>query len=86
MRRVRSLLACLVFLLAMGTAAGADPTAIERGLDLAGSGIRRAGVGLAEAMAIVVITGSDNGTTPAEAIIRRAAIAYGWPALPPFGD
>ena len=31
------------------------------------------------------MTGSDNGTTLAEAI-RRAAMAYGWPALPPLGD
>ncbi len=35
---------------------------------------------------IVVMANSDNGTTLAEAIIRRAAIAYGWPTLPPFGD
>jgi CubicO group peptidase (beta-lactamase class C family) len=52
---LRAVLACLVFLLAMGTAAGADPAAIERGLDLAGPGIRRAGVDLAEAMAILKI-------------------------------
>jgi CubicO group peptidase (beta-lactamase class C family) len=30
---------------------------------------------------IVVMTGSDNGTTLATGIIRRAAIAYGWPPL-----
>ena len=35
---------------------------------------------------IVVMTGSDNGTTLAEAIVRRAAIAYGWSTLPPLGD
>jgi len=52
---LRPLLACLVFLLAIGPAAGADPAAIERGLDLAGPGIRRAGVDLAEAMAILKI-------------------------------
>jgi CubicO group peptidase (beta-lactamase class C family) len=32
---------------------------------------------------IVVMTGSDNGTTLATALIRRAASAYGWP---PFGE
>jgi hypothetical protein len=31
---------------------------------------------------IVVMTGSDNGTTLATALIHRAAAAYGWP---PFG-
>jgi CubicO group peptidase (beta-lactamase class C family) len=30
---------------------------------------------------IVVMTGSDNGTTLASALIRRAAAAYGWPPL-----
>jgi CubicO group peptidase (beta-lactamase class C family) len=30
---------------------------------------------------MVVMTGSDNGTTIAEALIRRAAEVYGWPAL-----
>ncbi len=30
---------------------------------------------------IVVMTNSDNGTTLASAIIRRAAAAYGWPPL-----
>jgi CubicO group peptidase (beta-lactamase class C family) len=30
---------------------------------------------------IVVMTGSDNGTTLATALIRRAAVAYGWPPL-----
>ena len=32
---------------------------------------------------IVVLTGSDNGTTLATALIRRAALVYGWP---PFGN
>jgi hypothetical protein len=40
----------------------------------------------ATSQGIVVMTGSDNGTTLAEAIIRRAAVAYGWPPLPAFGD
>jgi hypothetical protein len=30
---------------------------------------------------IVVLTGSDNGTTLATALIRRAAAAYKWPQL-----
>jgi CubicO group peptidase (beta-lactamase class C family) len=30
---------------------------------------------------LVVMTGSDNGTTLATALIRRAASAYGWPPL-----
>jgi hypothetical protein len=30
---------------------------------------------------IVVMTGSDNGTTLATALIRRAAVAYDWPPL-----
>jgi CubicO group peptidase (beta-lactamase class C family) len=32
---------------------------------------------------IVVMTGSDNGTKLATALIRRAALVYGWP---PFGE
>jgi CubicO group peptidase (beta-lactamase class C family) len=35
---------------------------------------------------MVVMTGSDNGTTLAEALIRRAAEVYGWPALGHLGD
>ena len=32
---------------------------------------------------IVVLTGSDNGTSLATALIRRAAAAYRWPQLGP---
>jgi hypothetical protein len=35
---------------------------------------------------IVVLTGSDNGTTLATALIRRAAAAYQWPQLGPLLD
>ena len=35
---------------------------------------------------MVVLTGSDNGTTLATALIRRAAAAYKWPALGPLLD
>ena len=35
---------------------------------------------------IVVLTGSDNGTTLATALIRRAAAAYQWPLLGPLLD
>jgi CubicO group peptidase (beta-lactamase class C family) len=35
---------------------------------------------------IVVLTGSDNGTTLATALIRRAADAYRWPPLGPLRD
>jgi hypothetical protein len=35
---------------------------------------------------IVVLTGSDNGTTLATALIRRAADAYRWPHLAPLKD
>jgi CubicO group peptidase (beta-lactamase class C family) len=35
---------------------------------------------------IVVLTGSDNGTTLATALIRRAAAAYRWPPLGPLLD
>lgn len=35
---------------------------------------------------IVIMTGSDNGTTLATALIRRAAAAYGWPPLGKLED
>jgi CubicO group peptidase (beta-lactamase class C family) len=35
---------------------------------------------------MVVLTGSDNGTTLATALIRRAAAAYKWPQLGPLHD
>jgi CubicO group peptidase (beta-lactamase class C family) len=35
---------------------------------------------------IVVMTNSDNGTTLASALIRRAAAVYGWPALGKLED
>jgi CubicO group peptidase (beta-lactamase class C family) len=35
---------------------------------------------------IVVMTNSDNGTTLASALIRRAAAVYGWPALGKLDD
>jgi CubicO group peptidase (beta-lactamase class C family) len=35
---------------------------------------------------IVVLSGSDNGTTLATALIRRAAAAYRWPQLGPLVD
>jgi len=35
---------------------------------------------------MVVMSGSDNGTTLAEALIRRAAELYRWPALGRLGD
>ncbi|MFO1055895.1 MAG: serine hydrolase domain-containing protein [Dongiaceae bacterium] len=35
---------------------------------------------------IVVLTNSDNGSVLAQALIQRAANAYRWPQLPPFGD
>jgi CubicO group peptidase (beta-lactamase class C family) len=35
---------------------------------------------------LVVMTNSDNGSKLAEAVIRRAAEAYGWPELPPLAD
>jgi hypothetical protein len=37
-------------------------------------------------LGIVVLTGSDNGTTLATALIRRAAAAYQWPQLGPLLD
>ena len=35
---------------------------------------------------IVVLTGSDNGTSLATALIRRAAAARKWPKLGPLLD
>ena len=35
---------------------------------------------------MVVMTGSDNGTTLAMALVRRAAALYGWPPLGPLMD
>jgi CubicO group peptidase (beta-lactamase class C family) len=35
---------------------------------------------------LVVMTNSDNGSILAEALIRRAAEIYGWPALPALAD
>jgi len=35
---------------------------------------------------IVVLTGSDNGTTLATALIRRTAAAHKWPQLGPLHD
>ena len=35
---------------------------------------------------MVVMTGSDNGTTLATALIRRAAAVYRWPALGALRD
>jgi len=35
---------------------------------------------------MVVMTNSDNGSVLAEALIRRAAELYGWPALPALAD
>jgi CubicO group peptidase (beta-lactamase class C family) len=40
----------------------------------------------AEGKGIVVMTNSDNGSTLAEALIRRAAALYGWPQLGPLAD
>jgi CubicO group peptidase (beta-lactamase class C family) len=40
----------------------------------------------ASGQGLVVMTGSDNGTTLATALIRRAAAAYGWPPLGPLVD
>jgi CubicO group peptidase (beta-lactamase class C family) len=39
-----------------------------------------------EGQGMVVMTNSDNGSKLAEALIRRAAEVYGWPALPPLAD
>ena len=35
---------------------------------------------------MVVMTNSDNGSILAEALIRRAAEIFGWPALPALAD
>jgi hypothetical protein len=35
---------------------------------------------------IVVLTNSENGSTLADALVRRAAAAYGWPTLPASPD
>ena len=40
----------------------------------------------ASGQGIVVMTNSDNGSKLAEALIKRAASAYGWPELPPLAD
>jgi len=39
-----------------------------------------------EGQGMVVLTNSDNGSILAEALIRRAAEAYGWPKLGPLED
>jgi CubicO group peptidase (beta-lactamase class C family) len=39
-----------------------------------------------EGQGMVVMTNSDNGSILAEALIRRAAELYGWPALPALAD
>ena len=40
----------------------------------------------ARGQGMVVMTNSDNGSKLAEALIKRAASAYGWPELPPLAD
>jgi CubicO group peptidase (beta-lactamase class C family) len=40
----------------------------------------------ASGQGMVVMTNSDNGSKVAEALIKRAAAAYGWPELPPLAD
>jgi CubicO group peptidase (beta-lactamase class C family) len=40
----------------------------------------------ASGQGMVVTTNSDNGSKLAEALIKRAASAYGWPELPPLAD
>jgi CubicO group peptidase (beta-lactamase class C family) len=40
----------------------------------------------ASGQGMVVMTNSDNGSKLAEALIKRAASAYGWPELPPLAD
>ena len=40
----------------------------------------------AEGRGMVVMTNSDNGSILAEALIRRAATLYDWPALGPLAD
>jgi hypothetical protein len=39
-----------------------------------------------EGQGMVVMTNSDNASTLAEALIRRAAEVLGWPALPAVAD
>jgi hypothetical protein len=39
-----------------------------------------------EGLGMVVMTNSDNASTLAEALIRRAAEVLGWPALPALAD
>jgi CubicO group peptidase (beta-lactamase class C family) len=39
-----------------------------------------------EGRGMVVMTNSDNGSKLSEALIRRAAEVFGWPALPAFAD
>jgi CubicO group peptidase (beta-lactamase class C family) len=40
----------------------------------------------ASGQGMVVMTNSDNGSKLAEALIKRAASAYGWPELPPLAN
>ena len=40
----------------------------------------------ASGQVMVVMTNSDNGFKLAEALIKRAAVAYGWPELPKLAD
>ena len=40
----------------------------------------------ASGQGLVLMTNSDNGSKLAEALIKRAASAYGWPELPPLAD
>ena len=40
----------------------------------------------ASGQGLVVMTNSDNGSKLAEALIKRAALAYGWPELPTLAD
>jgi len=40
----------------------------------------------ASGQGMVVMTDCDNGSKLAEALIKRAAEAYGWPELPPLAD
>lgn len=40
----------------------------------------------ARGQGMVVMTGSDNGSTLAEALIRRAGLVYGWPPVGHLAD
>jgi hypothetical protein len=40
----------------------------------------------ARGQGMVVMTNADNGSKLAEALIKRAAEAYGWPELPKLAD